>query len=140
MLKEKKNHHQPTTVRCWTSPIARQLARSSATRIQFPPAVLRKSSLHVYRDVVSTPELVYPSSCRFYGWYGQPTATSACTKNQKHILDDTKNRNNTITIESRKHYCHNGCWPSITARKPVVRPLGHTARLCGTTFTNLTLS
>jgi hypothetical protein len=103
MLKEKKNHHQPTTVHCWTSPIARRLAQSSATRIQFPPAVLRKSSLHVYRDVVSTPELVYPSSCRFYGWYGQPTATSACTKNQKHILDDTKNRNNTITIESRDH-------------------------------------
>jgi hypothetical protein len=32
----------------------------------------------VYRDAVSTQELVYLSGCRFYGWYGQPTATSAC--------------------------------------------------------------
>jgi hypothetical protein len=32
---------------------------------------------YVYRDAVSIPELVYPSGCRFYGWYGQPTATSA---------------------------------------------------------------
>jgi hypothetical protein len=26
---------------------------------------------YVYLDSVSTPELVYPSGCRFYGWYGQ---------------------------------------------------------------------
>jgi hypothetical protein len=33
---------------------------------------------YVYLDAVSTPELVYPIGYRFYGWYGQPTATSAC--------------------------------------------------------------
>jgi hypothetical protein len=33
---------------------------------------------YVYLDTVSTPELVYPIGCRFYGWYGLPTATSAC--------------------------------------------------------------
>jgi hypothetical protein len=38
-----------------------------------------KGVLHyVYLDAVSTPELVYPSGYRFYGWYDQPTATSAC--------------------------------------------------------------
>jgi hypothetical protein len=30
---------------------------------------------YVYLDAVSTPELVYPSGYRFYGWYDQPTAT-----------------------------------------------------------------
>jgi hypothetical protein len=30
---------------------------------------------YVYRDAVSTPVFVYPSGCRFYGWYGQSTAT-----------------------------------------------------------------
>jgi hypothetical protein len=67
-------------------PLQFQLARSSATRIQLLPAVLRKSSLHlvlgvlhyVY-DAASTPELVYTSGYQFYGWYGQPTATSANT-------------------------------------------------------------
>jgi hypothetical protein len=33
---------------------------------------------YVNRDAVSTLELAYPNGSRFYGWYGQPTATSAC--------------------------------------------------------------
>jgi hypothetical protein len=45
-----------------------------ASHSTWPEGVL----LYIYWDVVSTLELVYPSSCRFYSWYGQPTATSAC--------------------------------------------------------------
>jgi hypothetical protein len=30
---------------------------------------------YVYWDAFSTPELIYPNGCRFYGWYGQPTGT-----------------------------------------------------------------
>jgi hypothetical protein len=83
-LQSLSHNHQPTTFHCWTyaSPMSRHLARSSATRIQLLPAVLRKSLLHLAwgrttLDAVSTPELVYPSGYRFYGWYGQSTATSA---------------------------------------------------------------
>jgi hypothetical protein len=66
-------------------PISHHLIRSPATRIQRLRAGLRKRHTtwpegvvhYVYRDAVFTPELVYHKGSRFYGWYGQPTATSA---------------------------------------------------------------
>jgi hypothetical protein len=44
------HHNQPTIVHCWTCCLSncRHFARSWATRIQLPPAVLRKSSLHLH--------------------------------------------------------------------------------------------
>jgi hypothetical protein len=56
-------HHQPTTGYCWTwaSLIARYLARLVATRIQLRHTTWFESvPPYVYRDAVSTPELVYP--------------------------------------------------------------------------------
>jgi hypothetical protein len=49
-----------------------------------PPPASRPAQIvtprYVYLDAVSTPELVYPSGYRFYGWYDQPTATSSIDK------------------------------------------------------------
>lgn len=67
------HHHKPTAVHYWNRLLL--LCRSSNSRIQLHPAVLRKSSLHLAVDVlcwdaVSTQNAVYSNGNQFYGKYG----------------------------------------------------------------------